>query len=370
MLLLFPLVPLRASSLEFTVVRLRGKVILEQDGTSRFDLQVGERIAPGSFVQTYRNAQINLTSSGGAFYTIHSSSRVRFDEEPLLLYGKLAKSSTPDYVDVHFYFYPQPAQGQTVKLVLWSEEQEVGLSGAIVHQSGFRRPLTLYRQPDGRYRALTGIDAEAAVQKYFFEIRAEKNDGDFTLVLYPFYLKKTYFARSSVALTDETGGLLAPSEQKRLESEVLSKVLSLSSEEALWDGVFSYPVENPVIISEFGRKRQYYMQDRLLAVRNHRGTDFKASRGTAVFIPNSGLVVFTGMRITTGNTVVIDHGQGVFSLFFHMDSMDVEAGGTVRMGEKIGEAGSTGISTGPHLHWSIIVDGIFVDPIEWVKRAF
>jgi murein DD-endopeptidase MepM/ murein hydrolase activator NlpD len=67
---------------------------------------------------------------------------------------------------------------------------------------------------------------------------------------------------------------------------------------------------------------------------------------------------------------VIDHGLGVFSLYFHLDSITVSIGDRVEKGEKIGEVGSTGIAEGDHLHWSIFVNGIYVDPADWTKRVF
>ena len=356
-------------ALELTVDEVKGKVKIKQDDTERFDLTPGAVITRGSILRAYKEGEVYLRDSDGFFYRVAPSSMIRMDEEPVLIYGRLSKSSTKSFPTVRFYFLPRPQQGRTVKVVAWSEE-ELEISCTIVHPGGNRHPLKFYRQPDGRFRALTGIDAEFPPGRYLFDVYAVRKDSSFTRVIYPFYLKKESFLKSSVSLTDEVGGLLQPSEEKRLEMEVLSKILSSSQPRAFWEGIFSYPLENPVIISEYGRKRSYYVQGKLVRIRHHRGTDFEAPRGTPVFSPNSGVVVFSGMRITTGNTVVIDHGEGVFSLFFHLDSLCVEKGSNVSKGEKIGEAGSTGVSTGAHLHWSIFVDGVYVDPVEWVKRIF
>ncbi|MGQ9615663.1 MAG: peptidoglycan DD-metalloendopeptidase family protein [Spirochaetota bacterium] len=356
-------------ALEFKIIEIKGKVKLKQDDTERYDLHRGEIISRDSTLRTYRDGELYFGDSDGFFYRLAPASMIRIDEEPVLVYGRLSKSSNNSFPQVHFYFLPRPRQGRTVKVVVWSEE-ELDISCEVVHPGGTRHFLKFYRQPDGRFRALTGIDAEFPPGRYLFDICAIREDSGFIRVIYPFYLKKESFAKSSVSLTEEVGGLLQPSEEKRLEMDVLKKILSSSSPQAFWDGIFSYPLENPVIVSEYGRKRNYYVHEKLVRIRHHRGTDFQASRGTPVFSPNSGVVVFSGMRITTGNTVVIDHGQGVFSLFFHLDSLNVEQGSRVSMGEKIGEAGSTGICTGAHLHWSILVDGVYVDPVEWVKRRF
>jgi murein DD-endopeptidase MepM/ murein hydrolase activator NlpD len=144
----------------------------------------------------------------------------------------------------------------------------------------------------------------------------------------------------------------------------------MSSEQNLWDAAFSHPLKNAQIISSFGKKRTYYLDGKPVRVRYHRGVDYRAPRGTPVFSPGNGIVVLSAERVTTGNTLVIDHGHRVFSLFFHLDAVLVNEGDHVYTGDRVAAAGSTGIAAGSHLHWGLWIDGTYVDPIDWIKRHF
>ena len=99
----------------------------------------------------------------------------------------------------------------------------------------------------------------------------------------------------------------------------------------------------------------------------HKGVDFAAPRGTPVKAVLSGEVIFAGWMPLTGNTVVIDHGWGLMSLYAHLSEVDVKRGQLVRRGEVIGKVGSTGRSTGPHLHLGVYLNDTSVDPLEFLK---
>jgi murein DD-endopeptidase MepM/ murein hydrolase activator NlpD len=97
----------------------------------------------------------------------------------------------------------------------------------------------------------------------------------------------------------------------------------------------------------------------------HAGIDIGAARGTAVAAPAAGTVADVGQYILTGNTVLVDHGQGVFSAYFHLDTVLVRKGDRVRAGRTLGRVGATGLATGPHLHYGIYIHGRDVDPLAW-----
>ena len=96
----------------------------------------------------------------------------------------------------------------------------------------------------------------------------------------------------------------------------------------------------------------------------HSGADFNSPAGTPIKAPNAGRVVLAGDRYFTGNTVMIDHGLTMFSLFAHLSEIDVHAGDSVKAGDVVGKVGSTGRVTGPHLHWSVRLNGARVDPLS------
>jgi len=206
--------------------------------------------------------------------------------------------------------------------------------------------------------------------RYALVIRCEDEKMRSAVIVYPFYLKSTPQVTGKVFLKKQMRELIKPSAKKTEEQRVLYRILTTKRSSALWEQRFIYPVENPRIISPFGKRRLYYIENKFSFVRFHRGVDFKGSCGDPVIAPNNGVIVFADKRITTGYTVVIDHGHGVFSLFFHLSSFEAFAGNFVEKGEKIGEIGDTGIVEGPHLHWGIWVNGVYVDPLDWIEKAF
>jgi murein DD-endopeptidase MepM/ murein hydrolase activator NlpD len=138
----------------------------------------------------------------------------------------------------------------------------------------------------------------------------------------------------------------------------------------LWEDKFIYPLDDPHVISGFGKRRIYYIDGKRSGVRYHRGVDFRGSVGDPVFAPATGVAVSCCNRVSTGNTLVLDHGQGVYSLFFHLDSISVQEGASVQRGETVAFVGETGITEGSHLHWSIVVDEVWVEPIDWIEKKY
>jgi len=137
-----------------------------------------------------------------------------------------------------------------------------------------------------------------------------------------------------------------------------------------WNGPFLRPSQGRVS-SEYGVRRYYngiFAQDYY-----HRGVDYAAPTGSPVIAPAAGRVALVG-RVADGfelhgNTIGIDHGQGVESIFIHLNSINVQEGEFVQAGQTIGTIGNTGASTGPHLHWGLYVNGVAVDPSPWRTAA-
>jgi murein DD-endopeptidase MepM/ murein hydrolase activator NlpD len=128
------------------------------------------------------------------------------------------------------------------------------------------------------------------------------------------------------------------------------------------------PIESERRTSEFGDRRTFLYTDGNEGGSIHHGIDFGAPTGTPVTAPGAGRVVMAKSRVITGNTVVIEHLPGVFSLYYHLDTIDVTEDAMVRTGTPLGTVGSTGLSTGPHLHWELRISAVPVDPQPFLSR--
>lgn len=134
-----------------------------------------------------------------------------------------------------------------------------------------------------------------------------------------------------------------------------------------WTNSWLAPVPEPLrVTGYFGEQRSFNGGP---VQGHHGGTDFGANFGTPIYSTNAGTVVMAGRYRTRGNLVVVDHGTGVLSLYGHMEAIAVGVGDTVAAGEVLGRVGSTGLSTGAHLHWELSVGGVLVDGLRWLDGS-
>ncbi len=141
------------------------------------------------------------------------------------------------------------------------------------------------------------------------------------------------------------------------ERVILGKTRLFFSDKTLSNGVFIRPVLG-VITSPFGVKRLYNGQPR----NPHTGIDYAGATGTPIKAPADGKVILSGQYFFNGNTIFLDHGQGLISVYIHMDKRIAKQGKMVKKGETIGTIGQTGRATGPHLHWGVYLNRTTVHP--------
>jgi murein DD-endopeptidase MepM/ murein hydrolase activator NlpD len=153
---------------------------------------------------------------------------------------------------------------------------------------------------------------------------------------------------------------------ERRESKIIGKNKMYLSRDQQWESLFMYPVEGPVI-GEYGIKR---LRNGTIPAGFHKGVDLRAAKGTPLLAANSGTVMLASNFRAHGKTVLLNHGQGVMTIYLHMDSIAVRVGQKVRKGEMLGKVGSTGLSTAPHVHYQVFVHGVPVDPAQWVQNEF
>lgn len=131
-----------------------------------------------------------------------------------------------------------------------------------------------------------------------------------------------------------------------------------------WNGSFAYPVGD-IVTSPFGTARVFNNEVKSF----HSGTDFRAPTGTPIYATNHGVVVLAKERFLAGNSVIIDHGEGIYSTYFHCSKILVQVGQVVQKGEKIALSGATGRVSGAHLHFGIVVYGTLVDPLDFITAV-
>lgn len=150
--------------------------------------------------------------------------------------------------------------------------------------------------------------------------------------------------------------------RSRKEARRVGKTYADGSSARLWDGAFQLPM-SAEITSSFGNRRLF--NGKLKSY--HNGVDFRAPLGTPVFAANSGVVKIAENLFYSGNVVIIDHGNLIFTIYAHLSKIEVTAGQQIEKGQQLGLTGATGRVSGPHLHWGVKVNGAAVNPIQFIR---
>jgi len=153
--------------------------------------------------------------------------------------------------------------------------------------------------------------------------------------------------------------------ENRIYKEYLEskKVYATVTPKRYWKKPFIMPL-NSKITSDYGNARIFNNSLKSF----HSGTDFRAPTGTIIHATNDGVVVVASKRYYSGNAVILDHGEGIYSSYSHLSKISVKVGQKVSRGQKLGLSGATGRVTGPHLHFGIIIDSNKIDPLDFIKK--
>ncbi|MEM5775281.1 MAG: M23 family metallopeptidase, partial [Anaerolineaceae bacterium] len=152
------------------------------------------------------------------------------------------------------------------------------------------------------------------------------------------------------------------------EQDLVEGLTGIVNPERYWEGKFQYPVDEPCLSAGFGASRVYNGSYHYY----HTGLDFAVctASNANVYAAAPGRVVFAGPLVVRGNAVIIDHGWGVYTGYWHQTSLAVSEGDLVEAGQLLGIIGTTGRSTGYHLHFEVWVNGTQVDPYEWLEQEY
>lgn len=217
--------------------------------------------------------------------------------------------------------------------------------------------------PDGRARVtlLIGIDLEQSAGPVV--VRAESMDGSghplagqrtLRVMDAHFPVQHLTVPRPFVELDPAT------LERVNREKATLDRLWNVVTPAQLWHGPFRVPLDGAGPAYGFGVRRIINGEPRA----PHTGTDFPAAAGTSVFAANAGVVALVADHFFAGTSIILDHGLGLYTMYFHLLESLVQPGQRVEAGQIIARAGSTGRATGPHLHWGARLDGARIDPRE------
>ena len=214
--------------------------------------------------------------------------------------------------------------------------------------------------------ALLGVDLEKAPGDYEFSVSATMENGEHAECTAALTVRAGKFATESLTVQKQ---FVEPNERQAqravAEQEKLRQIFDHITPEKLWHGPFRLPLSGGVRGTNFGKRRILNGQPRS----PHTGADFPAPTGTPIHATQSGRVVLAEELYFSGNTVIIDHGLGIYSLYGHLSATDVAVGDSVKAGAVIGKVGATGRVTGPHLHWGVTVNKARVNPIQLVAAT-
>jgi murein DD-endopeptidase MepM/ murein hydrolase activator NlpD len=222
------------------------------------------------------------------------------------------------------------------------------------------KPVLVARQGDA-WLAIVGISLETGPGSYHVEVQqpgADPRKLPFTVTAKQYRTQQLKVAPGMVNLSPENEARVAR------ESARVREVLDSFTPDAPPTMRLAQPVPGPRS-SSFGLRREFNGEAR----RPHSGMDIAAPTGTPIKAPLAGTVVDVGEYYFNGGNVLIDHGQGLVTMYCHLSKTRVKVGQSLKLGDVIGDVGATGRVTGPHLHWGVSLNGVMVDPALFLPPA-
>jgi len=249
-------------------------------------------------------------------------------------------------------------QGETLQISIVTSEP-LTASGTFNGQ-----PLHFFSDGDLRYFSFYGIHALAEPGAYPLEIITTDNAGRTEHFEQLVLLSPGFYGHQTVYVAAE----FLDDDVIVQEDAYVTPILLNTTPDRLWEGQFQYPIDEPCVNSLFGLRRTY--NDGLLNF-YHSGMDFAVcAPNLNIYAPATGKVVLAEELIVRGNAILIDHGWGIVSGYWHLSEFNVSVGDIVQPGDLLGLIGNTGRSAGPHLHFEIIINGIPVNPQTWLDQTF
>ena len=275
--------------------------------------------------------------------------------------GSTGPGALPEEISMISYAPKSFVQGHTSVMKV-NAPQDSTVAGALDEY-----PLNFFPKDEGTYLALQGLHAKESLGLKPLSISGTLPDG-------------TPFAHTQMIQVSAGGYpyeeiLNVPMETVSIEinneeTAKLEEIANPATANKFWDDDFRPPVPpelSGAYVSYYGNRRSFNGSGYFYY---HSGIDFYSAMGGDILAPAPGKVVYTGQLPIHGNTTMINHGWGVYTLYAHQSEYMVSVGDKLNTGDLVGRVGSTGRSSGPHLHWEVWVGGIPVDPLEWLTVSF
>lgn len=258
--------------------------------------------------------------------------------------------------------------GDLLRIAVTEDEDVETISARIIDSKQRVLSRGVGFRPDGAARrdqwaVLIGISSMTEPGEYTVSVTATLG-GRNALSLSSLSIHERAFRFERIPLNADLTGLLEEKDPKKTaEAREMARILATPHADAIYEeGKIIVPLPGARRTSGYGDRRKYVYTDNSAEYSVHEGLDLASPEGTPVPACGRGKVIFAGQRIITGNTVVIEHLPGLFSLYFHLSEILVKPGDVVGEGDIIGKVGQTGLATGPHLHWQVVDLGVSVDP--------
>jgi murein DD-endopeptidase MepM/ murein hydrolase activator NlpD len=260
-----------------------------------------------------------------------------------------------------------PAQGTLLLAEVRSADALSGIAGKWTERDISFFQVTTASAPKGVsvWRALLGVDLEQAAGDYKFSVTGKTSDAKAISCEAPIAVRVGKFPTERLKVApnfvepNPEQAAKAAEDQKKLRA-----LYATVTPEKLWTGAFRIPLYGVKTGGNFGKRRVLNGKSNS----PHSGVDLPSPTGTPVHAAQSGRVVLAEELYFAGNTVLIDHGLGVYTLYGHFSEIDTKVGDEVKVGDVIGKVGATGRVTGPHLHWGLEVDRARVNAMEIVGK--
>jgi murein DD-endopeptidase MepM/ murein hydrolase activator NlpD len=261
---------------------------------------------------------------------------------------------------------PDPSQGSLLLLELHSSTQPV--AGIKATWDNREIPFWQESKPAEKlpsvWRALLGVDLELKPDQYELALTAKTESAEEIPCSASIDVKEGSFATERLTVAPN---FVEPNPEQLARAEAerqrLRAIFATVTPERLWDGFFHYPLAGITTGGNFGKRRVLNGKPGS----PHGGVDFPAPAGTPVLAAQRGRVVLAEPLYFSGNTVILDHGLGLYTFYAHFESISVQPGDLVDAGALLGKVGATGRVTGPHLHWGATVNRARTNPLELIS---